>query len=76
MLLDHGIAREGVDKLGEGLAGVSHEVEDHGHGEEGVANVADAGVDDAAVAFAADDGLFGEEAFDDVDFTDGSAKNG
>ena len=56
---DHGVGREFAGELGEGFAGAGHEVEDHGDAEEGVADGADAEVDDAAVAFAADDGAEG-----------------
>ncbi len=68
------VAREAGDELGDGLAGLGHEVEEEGHGGVGVAAELDGGEDDAAGgAFAADGGFDGLHGFDDVRFADGCA---
>ena len=55
------------------LAGGGHQLQDVGHADQGVAAGDDARVDDAAVAFAADDGVVLEHGVDDVGFADGRA---
>jgi hypothetical protein len=67
------IARNLRDELADGEVGGGHELENVGHPDETVAAGDDSGVDDAAVAFAADNRAMGEHGLNDVGFADGGA---
>ena len=69
------VARDLSDELADGEVGGGHELKDVGDGDKAVAAGNDAGVDDAAVAFAADDRAVGEHGLNDVGFADGSAED-
>ena len=64
------VFRQFGHKLADGLAGLGHELQHVGHADEAVAPRDDAGVDDTAVALAADRAVFAEHRLHDVGLTD------
>lgn len=61
------------DELADGFSGGGHELQDVGHAHHAVPAGNDAGIDDPAIAFAADDRSLLEHGQNDVGFADGRA---
>ncbi len=61
------------DQGGDRFSRGGHQLENIGHAHQGIAAGDDAGVDDPAVPFAADDGVVAEHGVDDVGFADGGS---